>query len=157
MLKVLGPRHPVVALIDELVRTHGRLKGVFANVNDASGLSSMESTVLAAVVEAPSPPTVPQIGRSLGYSRQVIQRAANVLMERGLVEAAPNPSHKRAVLLLPTNRGRKLKKRAEAHAIDEMEPLLRSIDSTRCHRVAGELRELRGEIEAYLRTEKKKP
>lgn len=156
MLNVLGPRHAVVALIDELIRTHGRMKSVFAGINVNSELSSMESTVLAAVVESPTAPTVPQIGRSLGYPRQVIQRAANTLIAAGLIETSPNPSHKRAVLLEPTRQGRLVKKRAEARAVEALEPLMRQIDATKCRRVADELRELRGEIEAYLRAEKKK-
>ncbi len=156
MLNVPGPRNAVVALIDELLRAHGRLKTFFASVNAATGLSSMESTVLTAVIESTIAPTVPQIGRSLGHPRQVIQRAANALIAAGLIETAPNPYHKRAPLLLPTRQGRVLKRKADARAAELTGALLRSIDAAKWRRVAGDLRELRGEIEAYLRSGKTK-
>jgi DNA-binding MarR family transcriptional regulator len=156
MLSTLGPRNALVALIDELIRAHGRLKSIFTDVNAASGLSSMESTVLAAVVESVAAPTVAQIGRSLGYPRQVIQRAANTLIAAGLVETAPNPSHKRAMLLVATREGRSRKQQAETHAEDVIRPLLARLDAAKCRSVAEDLRELRSEIEAFLRSQRKK-
>ena len=47
--------------------------------------------VLSAVAGALSPPTVPQIGRSLGHPRQVIQRIADALVARGLIGFEDNP------------------------------------------------------------------
>jgi DNA-binding MarR family transcriptional regulator len=148
--------NPIVALIDEVVRINGRLKTIFEGVTTATGLSSMEITVLTAVVESPVAPTVPQIGRSLGHSRQVIQRAANVLIAAEFIETAPNPHHKRAPLLLATTRGEILKRETDTRATAAMRKLSRSIDAVKCRRVAGQLRELRGEMEAYLRSEKAK-
>src|SRR5882724_3839651 len=92
-------RHPLVHLIDEVIRLRGRLQSLFAGVGAASGLAPMESTVLTAVVESHTTPTVSQIGRSLGHPRQVIQRAANNLIAARLLETTPNPGHKRAALL----------------------------------------------------------
>lgn len=154
MLERPRPSNPVVELLDEVLRINGRLKSIFGSVNAASGLSSMESTVLTAVVGAQVAPTVPQIGRSLGHPRQVIQRAANALISAGLIETAPNPHHKRAPLLLPTRRGRTLNEEADARASAVTGALLRRLDEARCVRLAGELRELRYEIEAYLRSGK---
>ena len=98
-------RHPLTSLVDELARLHGRFKSAFAAARDETGLGSTELLVLNAVVEAERPPTVPQIGRSFGQPRQLVQRAANSLIARGLIEAAPNPDHKRAVLLRATEAG----------------------------------------------------
>jgi len=154
MLKTLRPRNAMVALFDELLRTHGRLKSVFANANAATGLSSMEATVLTAVVEASVPPTVPQIGRSLGHARQVIQRAANALISTGLIETSANPSHKRAPLLSPTQQGRSVKRQSDGRADDITTQLLRRFDAATCKRMAGQLRELRGEMEDFLRSKK---
>jgi len=143
--------NPLVRLIDEVVRLQGRFKSIFAGSNGVTGLPAMELTVLTAVVEATSAPTVPQIGRSLGRPRQVIQRATNALIEAGLIEAVPNPHHKRAPLLLPTRRGKVVKRKADACALKAANAFLRRIDAARCSRLAEDLRELRGEIEAYLR------
>ncbi|HTV96070.1 MAG TPA: helix-turn-helix domain-containing protein [Steroidobacteraceae bacterium] len=145
--------NPLVRLVDEVVRLQGRLKGVFAGSNEAAGLPPMELTVLTAVVEAASPPTVPQIGRSLGRPRQVIQRAAHALIAAQLIETAPNPHHKRAPLLAATRRGRAVKRKADDCAIRAANAFLGGIDAARCSRLARELRALRGEIEAYLRTQ----
>jgi DNA-binding MarR family transcriptional regulator len=146
--------NPVVALLDEVIRINGRLKSMFKNVRTATGLSAMEITVLTSVVESPVAPTVPQIGRSLGHSRQVIQRAAHALISAKLIETASNPHHKRAPVLLATLRGKSVKREADARAGQAMRTLLRGIDAVKCRRVAGELRELRGEMEAYLRSAK---
>jgi DNA-binding MarR family transcriptional regulator len=151
MLDASRTSNPLVSLIDEVVRLQGRLKSIFAGSNRVTGLPSMELTVLTAVAEAASAPTVPQIGRSLGRPRQVIQRATNALVEAGLIDAVPNPHHKRAPLLLPTRRGKALKRKADANALRTANAFLRRTDAARCRRLAEGLRELRGEIEAYLR------
>ena len=156
MLKTRHPPNPMFELIDELLRVNGRVKSLFASVNARSGLLAMETTVLTAVVESHLAPTVPQIGRSLGNPRQVIQRAANTLIAAGLIETAPNPHHKRAPLLLATRKGKLLKHRADALASEATNALLRSISARKCRRMAGEVRELRSEIEAYLRSGKAK-
>jgi DNA-binding MarR family transcriptional regulator len=154
MLERPLPSNPVVALVDEVIRINGRIKSIFKGVKTATGFSSMEITVLTAVVESRLAPTVPQIGRSLGHSRQVIQRAVNALTAAKLVETAPNPNHKRAPLLRATLRGQTLKRETDAHATKAIRTLLRGINAVKCRRVAGELRQLRGEMEAYLRSGK---
>lgn len=147
------PRHSnvLIQMIDEVLRLHGRLRTVFAGVNEMTGLSSTESMVLAAVIEAHSAPTVPQIGRSLGHARQIIQRAANALMAEGLISAEPNPHHKRAPLLLPTEKGYALKRKADDRAKKVADAFLRVVDKQKCKRLTEELHELRSEIEAHLR------
>ena len=92
-------RNALVGLVDEIARLNGRLKSAFAASRRAVGLGDSEIMVLNAVVEAERPPTVAQIGRSLGHPRQIIQRAANSLVADGLIETRPNPDHKRAALL----------------------------------------------------------
>jgi DNA-binding MarR family transcriptional regulator len=151
MLDASRMSNPLVSLVDEVMRLQGRFKSIFAGSDGVTGLPSMELTVLTAVVEAAGAPTVPQIGRSLGRPRQVIQRATNALVEAGLIEAVTNPHHKRAPLLLPTHRGKSVKRKADACALKAANAFLRRIDAARCRRLAEGLRELRGEIEAYMR------
>jgi len=52
------------------------------------------------------PKTVPQLARMRPVSRQHIQTIVNQLLERGLVELAANPSHKRSSLVQLTSSGR---------------------------------------------------
>lgn len=144
-------RHPLVRLIDEVIRLRGRLQSVFAGVGAATGLAPMESTVLTAVVESHTTPTVSQIGRSLGHPRQVIQRAANNLVAARLLEMTANPDHKRAALLRATAAGKRSYRDAAALASKTANSLMRVLDLKECERLARELHTLRGKIEAHLR------
>jgi DNA-binding MarR family transcriptional regulator len=103
----------LVVILGEANRVAGRCLQIFARVRQQCDLSGIEMLTLIAITHAITPPTVPQIGRSLGHPRQVIQRAVRVLEQRGLVQPLPNPGHKRAALLVETDDGRAL-----GHAID---------------------------------------
>jgi DNA-binding MarR family transcriptional regulator len=149
-------RHPLVGLSDELIRLNGRLKGMFAGARRSEGLGDSELTVLNAVVEADRPPTVPQIGRSLGQPRQLVQRAANSLMDTGLIEAEPNPDHKRAVLLRATEQGVTLKREMDARADAIADKVAGNIDADLVRQATALLRDIRKDLEARLRTGEKK-
>ncbi|MBW8753210.1 MAG: MarR family transcriptional regulator [Sphingomonadales bacterium] len=144
-------RHPLVGLSDELIRIHGRMKALFAGARRSEGLGDSERSVLNAVVEADRPPTVPQIGRSFGQPRQLVQRAANSLMAAGLIEAEPNPDHKRAVLLRPTERGVALKREFDARAEAVAAEVVGDIDADLVRQATAALRDIRKELEARLR------
>lgn len=139
-------------LIDAVARLHGRTRSAFAPARDGLGLNDMESTVLVAVVGAQGPPTVPQIGRSLGHPRQVIQRAANALVAAGLVMLADNLDHKRASLLLPTEAGRKLQATANARAAGIAGALMAALDLQQVREATRLLSEIRGGIERHYRS-----
>lgn len=140
-----------IRLIDALNRLHGRLREAFASVREATGLSDMEHTVLAAVVEARSPPTVPKIGRSLGHPRQVIQRAANGLLAKGLIENAENPDHKRASLLIASGAGHAVQAKANRKAEAISAAILRHIDAAQIIAAIEQIETIRAGIEAGVR------
>lgn len=94
-------------LIDEVLRLAGRVATANGAMAATVDLTSAQHLVLTAVVNAPRPPTVPQIGRSLGHSRQAVQRIADHLEQRTLIMYADNPDHRVARLLLPTVAGRR--------------------------------------------------
>jgi DNA-binding MarR family transcriptional regulator len=148
--------HPVVMLMDELVRLKTRFQSVFEGASSTMGVSHMELMVLTAVVESQTPPTVPQIGRSLGHPRQVVQRAANSLIAAKLLEPAANPDHKRAQLLHATSTGKELYEAAAAISRQAANSVGRMIDLEKCERLAKDLHELRATIEAHLRSRKLK-
>lgn len=141
--------NPLLAVIDEMLRLQSCFEVLFAEVSSASSLSTLQKLVVFAVFDAPTPPTVPQIGRDLGHPRQVVQRVVNELVNAGLLEKAPNPHHKRASLLTPTDKAQKMKREAEARAFDTAEAFLGTINATRCYNLTGELKALRQAIEAY--------
>jgi DNA-binding MarR family transcriptional regulator len=145
-------RHPLVGLSDELIRLNGRMKALFAGARRSEGLGDSELSVLNAVVEADRPPTVPQIGRSFGQPRQIVQRAANSLMADGYIEAEPNPDHKRAVLLRPTAQGLALKREMDARADGIAKGLAAELDEDAVRTATLALRTVRKQLEARLRT-----
>jgi DNA-binding MarR family transcriptional regulator len=148
----LDSRHPITSLVDELSRLHGRLGSAFAPSWRSEGLSESEVFVLTAVVEAERPPTVPQIGRSFGHARQLVQRAVNGLVEKGLIETMPNPDHKRAVLLHATEAGFAHKRKIDGAANTIAEAIGKRVDLDNARAAAGLLRILRKQLEAQLRT-----
>ncbi|WP_052432609.1 MarR family winged helix-turn-helix transcriptional regulator [Streptacidiphilus carbonis] len=74
------------------------------------GLTAARWQVLGAVLVEPL--TVAGIARSMGITRQSVQRLADLLVEQGLAEYLPNPAHRRAKLVQATEQGR-----AAVHAI----------------------------------------
>ncbi len=141
----------IALLVDEVSRLRGRLTEVFAGRDVDSGLTAMEMTTLTAAYEAKSPPTVAQIGRSLGHPRQVIQRAANALAARGLIRMEDNPAHKRASILTCTDAGCAVKRAGKARAAAISDALLHDVDTDAVHRAVGLLRSIRGQIEHHIR------
>ncbi|MGN6690356.1 MAG: MarR family winged helix-turn-helix transcriptional regulator [Sphingopyxis sp.] len=136
---------------DEVARLRGRMRALYAATRADSGLPEMELTVLTATVNAASPPTVAQIGRSLGHPRQVVQRAANRLAELGLVTFADNPGHKRASLILATDAGRRLKAADHARARAVTQAVHARVPAQAFAEAAKRLHAIRTGIEGYLR------
>jgi DNA-binding MarR family transcriptional regulator len=85
-----------------------RLNGQFLAVSEELarpvGLTAAWWQVLGAVLRTPQP--VAGIARTMGITRQSVQRIADLLVERGLATYEPNPAHRRAKLLTPTAEGR---------------------------------------------------
>lgn len=144
-------RHPLVGLSDELIRLNGRLKTLFAAARRHAGLGDSELGVLNSVVEAENPPTVSQIGRSIGQPRQMIQRAANALVKAGLIGTLPNPDHKRAVLLRATTRGFAVKREVDGKADETAKALWAGSDDDGVREATLALRSIRQKLEAQLR------
>jgi len=141
---------PFLAVIDEILRLQSCFEDLFAELSEASSMSTLQKLVLFAVFEAPVPPTVPQIGRELGHPRQVIQRVVNEMVDLDILEKTPNPHHKRAMLLVPTAKAQEMKRRAEERAFDTAEAFLANFSAPRCRELTGELKTLREALEAYV-------
>jgi DNA-binding MarR family transcriptional regulator len=70
------------------------------------GLTSARWQILGAVVDAEHPHPVASLARNLGANRQNVQRIVNDLHKEGLVAFEPNPHHRRAQLVVLTDKGR---------------------------------------------------
>jgi DNA-binding MarR family transcriptional regulator len=117
-------------------RLNGQFLGVAEELARPVGLTAAGWQVLGAVLE--SPLSVAGIARAMGITRQSVQRTADLLVEQGLAEYLPNPSHRRAKLLRPTADGYAAVRRINpAHAVlaqrlaDElgMDGLSRALDA----------------------------
>ena len=70
------------------------------------GLTSARWQILGAIVFTDRPQPVAWLARDLGASRQNVQRIVNDLHKEGLVVFEPNPHHRRAQLVVLTDKGR---------------------------------------------------
>ncbi|WP_078848232.1 MULTISPECIES: MarR family winged helix-turn-helix transcriptional regulator [unclassified Streptomyces] len=111
MLEPLSPPGSTRTRQDLLSRTAlgvFRLNGQFLSLSEElarpAGLTAAWWQVLGAVLREPLP--VAGIARNMGITRQSVQRIADLLVAKGLAEYAPNPAHRRAKLLRPTQEGR---------------------------------------------------
>jgi DNA-binding MarR family transcriptional regulator len=93
-------------LVLETFRFNGQLIAAGDKLTKELGLTSSLWQVLGAIRELPIP--MAQIARNMGLSRQGVRRSAKVLMDKGLVSFEENPDHKRAKLVVPTEKGRKV-------------------------------------------------
>src|SRR6202158_6000988 len=69
------------------------------------GLTSARWQILGAIVTAERPQPVAWLARDLGANRQNVQRIINDLHGDGLVVFEPNPHHRRAQLVVLTDKG----------------------------------------------------
>jgi DNA-binding MarR family transcriptional regulator len=71
------------------------------------GLTSARWQILGAIIFAERPQPVAWLARDLGASRQNVQRIVNDLEKEGHVVFETNPHHRRAQLVVMTDKGRK--------------------------------------------------
>ncbi|MGV9569174.1 MarR family winged helix-turn-helix transcriptional regulator [Streptomyces nigra] len=85
-------------------RLNGQFLAVAEELARPAGLTASWWQVLGAVLREPLP--VAGVARTMGITRQSVQRVADLLVDKGLAEYRPNPAHRRAKLLAPTEAGR---------------------------------------------------
>lgn len=93
-----------------LVDAVGAAASRFAEVEDRmladTGLTGARMRVAGVLGQVGAARTVPQVARTLGLSRQAVQRLADDMAERGLSAWIDNPDHRRARLFRLTEQGR---------------------------------------------------
>ncbi len=107
-----------VQTLTDLTLTVFRLNGALLQWGDRLveplGLTSARWQMLGAIALARAPLSAPQVGESMGVSRQGAQKQLNLLVEQGLVESFANPAHRRSPLYRLTARGQHRYERAQA-------------------------------------------
>lgn len=96
----------LTALTMELFRVSGLMLNAGDRLTSHLGLTGARWQILGAVFRADQPQPVAGLARILGANRQNVQRIANDLQLLGLLNFEPNPSHRRAQLVVLTKKGR---------------------------------------------------
>jgi DNA-binding MarR family transcriptional regulator len=107
------------------------------------GLTSARWQILGAIVAAERPQPVAWLARNLGVNRQNVQRIINDLHEEGLVRFQVNPHHRRAQLVVLTDKGRRTFDAAmglQAPWVNDLADGLSARDIETVHRVITALR-----------------
>lgn len=95
----------LTAIALAVFRLNGQLIEWGNHFSQPHGLTSARWQVLGAIAMAPSPPNIPQIAAAMGVTRQGVLKQINLLVDEGLVELLPNPTHKRSPLYALTAKG----------------------------------------------------
>lgn len=95
----------VTDLMVLVFRLNGRLLEQGDQLVEGLNLTSARWQVLGALSLAGQPLTAPQIADAMGITRQGAQKQLNLLMEEGLLERRPNPSHGRSPFYVLTDAG----------------------------------------------------
>jgi DNA-binding MarR family transcriptional regulator len=103
---------PKRKLFLDLVLSIFRLNGILQAEGDrmagSLGLTSARWKVIGVIALSPGGVTVPAIARTLGQSRQAVQRITDVMQEDDLLTYAGNPRHKRSPLVVLTEQGQQI-------------------------------------------------
>lgn len=96
----------LTSLILDLFRLNNLLLAGGDRLVAPLGLSSARWQILGAIVAAERPQPVAWLARDLGANRQNVQRIVNDLQKEEVVAFEANPHHRRAQLVVLTDKGR---------------------------------------------------
>lgn len=103
-------RTPAGELLTDIILDFFRLNSGLLTAGDrlvaGLGLTSARWQILGAITAVERPQPVAWLARDLGANRQNVQRIVNDLAEDGLVRFEANPHHRRAQLVVLTDKGR---------------------------------------------------
>ncbi len=100
--------HLFTEVVLEAFKLNGALVVQGDRIASRHGLSSARWKILGALINSKNPLTVPQIARSMGQTRQSVQRLVEAMHINGLLELFHNPNHKRAKLIALSKKGTKI-------------------------------------------------
>src|SRR3954453_7021785 len=95
----------VTRLIMDLFGLNNRMLAAGDRLVAGLGLTSARWQILGTIVAAERPQPVAWLARDMGANRQNVQRIVNDLEKDGLIAFEPNPHHRRAQLVVLTDKG----------------------------------------------------
>lgn len=147
--------NPLVALIEESIRLKDSAQDILSDAVGSATLTRMERLILIMITESDAAMTASQISRHLGHSRQVVNRAANQLLELKLIRKLPNPDHKTAPLMVATSKGIEYENQLGEKMVNIVDSLLSESEKKMCLRIAKDLNKLRTRLENYQKENSK--
>jgi DNA-binding MarR family transcriptional regulator len=146
-MKPASETTPAGDAVTELIVEIFRLNRELLEAGDALvadiGLTSARWQVLGAIALSPVPLPVAHLARNMGLTRQSVRRLVGEMLVDRLVRYSPNPHHRRAELVLLTERG----KAAYRAAMDRQRPwaagLASDLSPKAIRAATGVLRKLR--------------
>lgn len=140
-------RTPAGSALSDLVLDLFRLSSRILTAGDRLvadlGLTSARWQVLGCIAAGDRPQPVAWLARDMGANRQNVQRIANDLEAEGLVSFEINPHHRRAQLVILTDKGKTVfdaAMRLQAPWINKLSDGLRVDDIKTTHAVLATLR-----------------
>lgn len=128
----------------DLFRLTNRMLAAGDRLVAGLGLTSARWQVLGSIVAIDRPQPVAWLARDMGANRQNIQRIVNDLAKEGMVAFETNPHHRRAQLVVLTEKGRSTfdaAMRLQAPWINKLTEGLRVEDLEATHHVITMLRQ----------------
>lgn len=98
-------RKVLTDLVLEVFRLNGALLAAGDSLVGDLGLTSARWQVMGAIALSPVPLPVAHLARTMGLTRQSVQRLVDEMKRDGLVRLVPNQHHRRAMLVLLTEVG----------------------------------------------------
>ena len=140
-------RRALTGLVIDLFRLNGALLASGDALVEDLGLTSARWQVLGAIALSPVPLPVAHIARNMGLTRQAVQRSVAEMREDRLVRLDPNPHHRRAMLVMMTERGEAAYRAASARQERWAERLAAGLSPASIEAAAFVLRELQRRLD----------
>ena len=133
-------------LVLEVFRLNGLLLAAGDRLAEPAGLTAARWQVLGVADHGPAP--VANVARIMGLTRQAVQTTADALERDGFVEYRNNPHHRRAKLIVLTDKGRAALRQVEARQAEWADRLGAEIGGQDLKAAAEGLKRARQSLEA---------
>jgi DNA-binding MarR family transcriptional regulator len=139
------------SLVLEVFRLNGMLVAAGNELGRGLHLTSARWQVLGAIALGNRPLTVAEIARTMGMTRQGVQRVTNDLEEAGLVQRAPHPVHRRARPVELTVQGRASYAAISRRQVPWANRCAEALTTARLETAVRSLRTLRQSVESQTK------
>jgi DNA-binding MarR family transcriptional regulator len=145
-------RQAYVGLVIEVFRLNGDQLAIGNALGADLGLTSARWQVLGAMSLSPVPLPVAHIARNMGLARQAVQYSVDEMRADGLVRLDPNPHHRRAMLVVMTEKGDAAYRAASERHGRWAETLMADLPPERIEAASEVLRDIQRRIASSIGT-----